>query len=77
VDYTYSGSYTLTCLAWVTLPGTYAPASLTLGVTVARKSPHPQRVLRQVGSPWEGQACIIRFHNIHRSGNSVGLVSWL
>jgi len=41
----------LTCLAWVTLPGAYAPASIALGVIRDRKPPHPQHVLRQGGSP--------------------------
>jgi hypothetical protein len=31
VDYNQPGSYTLTCLAWVNLPGAYAPASIALG----------------------------------------------
>jgi len=32
----------------VTLPGAYASASIALGVIRARKTPHPQHVLRQV-----------------------------
>jgi hypothetical protein len=46
--------YPLTCLAWVTLPGVPAPASIALGVIRARKPPHPQHVLRQGGNPWGG-----------------------
>jgi hypothetical protein len=36
-DYTSSGAYPLTCLAWVALPGAYAPASIAFRVTRARK----------------------------------------
>jgi hypothetical protein len=32
VDYTYSASYPLTYLAWVTLPRAYTPTSIALGV---------------------------------------------
>jgi len=53
-DYTYSGSYPFTCLAWVTLPGAYAPTSIALGVIGAFKPPHLQHVLQQGGSPWRG-----------------------
>jgi len=33
-------SYPLTCLAWVTLPGAYAPASIALGFIRTHKPPH-------------------------------------
>jgi len=56
--YTYSGSYPLACLAWVTLPRLYAPASVVPGVVRACKAPHPQHVLRQGGSPWGGHLII-------------------
>jgi hypothetical protein len=58
VDYTYSGSYPLTCLAWVTLPGAYAPASIALGVIRANKPPHPQHVIRQGGSSRGGSSSV-------------------
>jgi hypothetical protein len=48
----------LTCLSWVTLPGAYAPASIALGVIRGSKSPHPQHVLRQSGSPWGGKEAL-------------------
>jgi hypothetical protein len=44
--------WTTLSLACVTLPETYAPASIALGVIRARKPPHPQHVLRQGDSPW-------------------------
>jgi hypothetical protein len=36
-DYTSSGPYPLTCLAWVALTAAYAPASKTLQIIGARK----------------------------------------
>jgi hypothetical protein len=36
-DYTSSDPYALTCLAWVVLPGAYAPVSIALRVTRVRK----------------------------------------
>jgi hypothetical protein len=50
-----------TCLAWVTLPGAYAPASIALGVIRALKLPLPQHVLRQGGSPRGGPNSIHSF----------------
>ena len=44
-----NGLSPLTCLAWVTLPGAFAPASLTLRIVKIRKAPPPQ----QGGSPRE------------------------
>jgi hypothetical protein len=38
-DYTSSGPYSVVCVTWVSLPGAYAPASITLRVTGARKPP--------------------------------------
>jgi hypothetical protein len=38
-DYTLSGPYCLTCLAWAALPGAYAPASIVLLLFGARRSP--------------------------------------
>jgi hypothetical protein len=60
VDYT--GSYPVTCLAWVTLPGAYTPTSIALGVIRANKLPHPQYVLQQDGSLWGGIYFFIRFN---------------
>jgi hypothetical protein len=38
-DYTLSGLCALTCLAWVALPGAYAPASTAIRVIGANRSP--------------------------------------
>jgi hypothetical protein len=38
-DYTLSGPYPLICLTWVALPGAYAPASIALQASGARKLP--------------------------------------
>jgi hypothetical protein len=40
-DYASSGTYTLTCLAWVVLSGVYAPASIDIQVIGARR---PRRI---------------------------------
>jgi hypothetical protein len=39
-DYPSPGPYPFTCLAWMTLSGAYAPASIALRVTGAHKPPH-------------------------------------
>jgi hypothetical protein len=59
----------LTCLASVTLPGAYAPASIALEVIRACKPPYPQHVLRQGGSPWVGvyNAAFFVGSNMHKS----------
>jgi hypothetical protein len=71
MDYTQSGSYPLTCLAWVTLPGAYAPASIAPGVIRARKPPHPQHVLRQGGSPWGGLVILYMPNSLRRENSLI------
>jgi hypothetical protein len=49
-DNTSSGPYPLTCLAWVGLPGAYAPASIALRVIGAHKPPvHDKAVVLEEG----------------------------
>jgi hypothetical protein len=44
-DNSSSGPYPLTCLAWVTLPGAYAPASIAAPVIGAHKPPLHDKVV--------------------------------
>jgi hypothetical protein len=54
-DYTSSDPYPLTYLAWMALPGAYAPASVAFRVTGARRPLHDKAVVLEEG------CCRVRF----------------
>jgi hypothetical protein len=49
-NYTSSGPYPLTCMAWMALPGAYVPTSIALRLSGASKSPlHDKAVVLEEG----------------------------